>query len=250
MNGLNRFNLALGLITIGGLSGMPLKASAQDTRLILTVHVFNDARVNPKTIEDAEKFATGVFHNSRVEIRWDTVQAPDAQTKYDPKSVGLDHIRVTILPKKMAEQVGLAGDAAGFTPGSGANRQLTYVLYDKVEALAQNPDHIAVRGLQYCHVNKSVILGTAMAHEIGHLLLNLESHSPTGIMRAHWSMDDFLEASYGNLAFTAQQSASVRGDVARRMGAAGDSSNNTSAVSADSGIATSRLTIPAQRPVQ
>ena len=246
MKGLNRSHLALGLLLIGGVCGMAVKASAQDASLIITAHVFNYAGVNSKTLADSEKFATDVFHISGVEIRWVTVQTPAAQKEFDPKSFDLDHVRVNILPKKVAEQIGLSADAAGFTPGAGMNRQLTYVLYDKVESLAENPAYIAIKGPQFYHVTKSVILGMAIAHEIGHMLLNLESHSPTGIMRAHWSMDDLLEASYGNLAFTTQQAVSVRADVARRMGAVRGSSNNTSAVPADSGTATSGFAIAAQ----
>jgi hypothetical protein len=218
MKGINRSRLALGLLVIGGVCGMTMKASAQDTGLILTVHVFNYAGVNSKTLEDAERFATAVFHISGVKIRWVTVQAPAGQKEFDPKSLDLDHIRVNILPKKLAEQVGLPADVMGFTPGAGVNRQLTYVLYDKVETLAQNRAYIAAEGPQFNLVTQPVVLGTAIAHEIGHLLLNLDSHSPTGIMRAKWSMDDLLEASHGNLAFTTQQAESIRGDVARRMG--------------------------------
>src|SRR5579859_1082509 len=36
----------------------------------------------------------------------------------------------------------------------------------------------------------SVFYGRAMAHEIGHLILGTNSHSPTGIMRASWRSKD------------------------------------------------------------
>ena len=36
-----------------------------------------------------------------------------------------------------------------------------------------------------------VLLGRAMAHEIGHLLLGANSHSLNGIMRGHWSVHEF-----------------------------------------------------------
>jgi hypothetical protein len=195
------------------------KVSAQNVNLIFTVHVSNYAGVNSKTLEDAEKFATAVFRNSGVEARWVAAPAPAARRQSDPNLVPLTQIRVSIVQKKLAEQLGFPDDdTLGYAPGTGADRQQTYVLYYKVEALAQNPAYIAIRGPQFYHVTKPVILGMALAHEIGHLLLNLESHSPTGIMRANWSMDDLLEASYGNLAFTTQQAESIRGDVARRMG--------------------------------
>ncbi len=222
MRGFHRSHLAQGLLRgllmIVGFCGMTEKVSAQNIGLIFTVHVSNYAGVNSKTLADAEKFATAVFRNSGVEARWVAAPVPVAQRQSGPNLVPLTEIRVSILPKKIAEQFGFPGGAVGYAPGTGADRQQTYVLYDKMEALAQNPAYIAVKGPQFYHVTKPVILGMALAHEIGHLLLNLESHSPTGIMLANWSMNDLLEASYGNLAFTTQQAESIRGDVARRMG--------------------------------
>jgi len=35
------------------------------------------------------------------------------------------------------------------------------------------------------HARANIILGRVMAHEVGHLLLPPNSHSPIGIMRAH-----------------------------------------------------------------
>jgi hypothetical protein len=34
------------------------------------------------------------------------------------------------------------------------------------------------------------VLGLAMAHEIGHVLLNSNTHAPTGLMRANWSRNE------------------------------------------------------------
>ena len=41
-----------------------------------------------------------------------------------------------------------------------------------------------------------VILGHAAAHEIGHLLLGSNSHSPFGLMRARWSGQDLQNACW------------------------------------------------------
>jgi len=56
------------------------------------------------------------------------------------------------------------------------------------------------------HASPSVILGHAMAHELGHLLLGTNSHSPSGLMRAHWTREDLTNASKGNLRFSREQS--------------------------------------------
>ena len=66
-------------------------------------------------------------------------------------------------------------------------------------------------------MTKALILGHAMAHEIGHILLNLDIHTGIGIMRGSWNMDDLLDAASGQLVFTTQQAAVIRAEVARRM---------------------------------
>ncbi len=49
-----------------------------------------------------------------------------------------------------------------------------------------------------------VILGHAAAHEIGHLLLGSNSHSPQGLMRARWSRQDLQNAGIGQSSFHAR----------------------------------------------
>jgi len=62
----------------------------------------------------------------------------------------------------------------------------------------------------------AVILGAAVAHEIGHLLLGLESHSPRGIMRGGWHREDFELAAQGGFVFTPEQSEKMRRELTVR----------------------------------
>jgi hypothetical protein len=76
-------------------------------------------------------------------------------------------------------------------------------------------------------VTKSVRLGTlagrVAAHEIGHLLLGKNSHSPHGLMRAHWdvrktALDDWLFSVTD--ARTIRQRLVVAGELIRAVDAA------------------------------
>jgi hypothetical protein len=60
------------------------------------------------------------------------------------------------------------------------------------------------------HTGTAIILGHAMAHELGHLLLGTNSHSSDGLMRAQWNRGDLAEAARGNLLFSAQVTYSVK----------------------------------------
>jgi hypothetical protein len=50
-----------------------------------------------------------------------------------------------------------------------------------------------------------VMLGCAMAHELGHLLLRDPGHSSTGIMQPQWGDEQVRQALTGRLRFTSQQ---------------------------------------------
>lgn len=52
------------------------------------------------------------------------------------------------------------------------------------------------------HVALATLLGHVMAHEIGHLLLPVNSHSSKGLMRGDWGVAQMQDARSGKLAFT------------------------------------------------
>ena len=141
MKRFNRTKSALGLILmmIGGLCGITQKLAAQDARLAFTVHVSDFAGVDSKTLADAETFATAIFLKSGVETRWVKALGPSREKlgeTVDPKSIGLSHLRLGILPRIMSDRFGLRDTVTGIAPGGGPDRQQTYVFYAKVEDLA------------------------------------------------------------------------------------------------------------------
>src|SRR5207244_733912 len=95
-------------------------------------------------------------------------------------------------------------DAMGFAPGSEVRRgRVAYILAYRVDDVAQ------AHGM-----DRAALLGAAMAHEVGHLLLSINAHSKTGIMRADWNEEDFRRASVKQLFFTAEQGTQIRSRMA------------------------------------
>ena len=88
------------------------------------------------------------------------------------------------LRKLSVEALGAQGDAEpplGFAvvdPDTHAGKMAT-VFHDQVESVARRTG-----------VARSELLGRALAHEVGHLLLGVRGHSRTGIMRAVWTDDE------------------------------------------------------------
>jgi len=88
--------------------------------------------------------------------------------------------------------------------------RLVYIFYHRVKELVQK---------QWLVERTARLLGLAMAHEIGHLLLPFNAHTQTGIMRADWyypSERDFLLATQGKFGFTPKQGEFIRSEVLRR----------------------------------
>jgi hypothetical protein len=57
---------------------------------------------------------------------------------------------------------------------------------------------------------RSFVLGLVMAHEIGHLLLQMRGHSPDGIMHFPWSPKELGLANHNFLVFTTKEACAMR----------------------------------------
>jgi hypothetical protein len=62
-------------------------------------------------------------------------------------------------------------------------------------------------------VDGSVLLGRAIAHEIGHLLMGTNQHSTSGVMRATWTSRDLLRERPDHWRFTPAEMMAMRGRV-------------------------------------
>lgn len=67
-------------------------------------------------------------------------------------------------------------------------------------------------------VDHPSMLGRAIAHELGHLLLGNVRHSDAGLMRAFWSRGEIARNSRPDWLFRPQQSRQMRDRLASRAG--------------------------------
>jgi hypothetical protein len=220
MKGLERWLPMLGMTVFYLAQGLPIVAAPSwHTLPTLTIHVSNYAGVDPKELAEAERVATSVFRNAGVTTKWvdakvaSNVRYADREDENPPK---LSQIQVHIVSSSMAGSLGLSNEVMGLAPGSGPDRQLVYVFYDRVKELAQRQVAAQVRGDMVARAGGCRILGEMIAHEIGHILLNLLSHSESGIMRGYWDLKDLQDVAYGELLFTKQQSKVIETEVIRR----------------------------------
>ncbi|MEO8678861.1 MAG: hypothetical protein ABI665_07435 [Vicinamibacterales bacterium] len=62
-------------------------------------------------------------------------------------------------------------------------------------------------------MDPALVLGTVIAHEIGHVLLRRPGHSAEGMMRARWTPSDWERASLGFLLFSPPDAEIMRATI-------------------------------------
>jgi hypothetical protein len=70
------------------------------------------------------------------------------------------------------------------------------------------------------NADPAAILGRAIAHELGHLLIGTPVHSPHGLMRALWSQTELRRNRSDDWVFSADQADLMRRSAARSARAA------------------------------
>ena len=133
-----------------------------------------------------------------INIAWQqsVVEAPEDQgldmSSAAPQSPDERHYLVVRIAQRTPANVfpGALGFALPFAH-RGAH---VSIFYDRVEALARSMSSASY-----------IILGYAIAHEIGHVLLGSAEHSSTGLMQAQWNQATWRLASAGLLGVTPKQ---------------------------------------------
>jgi hypothetical protein len=171
----------------------------------IVVLVHNYAAVESGVLKQAEKTAARVLATGGVQVRWLDCQEKSEQPKqceYEPDpSVLVLHVLPAGVTRR-AVPSGSLGFAVPSKPGEfGA---FAGVFYDRVKRLSSHG------------FSEPVILGYAIAHELGHLLLGFEAHSEDGIMKAEWHGKELKRAENATLVFDPGQRSRIRQNLKTR----------------------------------
>jgi hypothetical protein len=198
-----------GFFTLGAVWGLTLALSPvlQAKKLyevapMVTVRVYNLARVPSYTLRRAKVYATEIFKNSGVEIVW-----ADGTIPTEPDSGPTAKLELMVVIRAHATQPLIRNqDAMGTTW-----RDVADVFYDRVKSSAST----LALAASFFPLAEPAVLGHVIAHELGHLLLL--SHSKQGIMRAQWNSNDFWRPGTVELLFTPVESERLRAELTRRI---------------------------------
>lgn len=176
----------------------------------IVIRSFNNAGVPAADLAAARKHAEAVFQQAGLNIVWadcwaggrsrPAEEAPRCQTPVGgdivlrlQKTRAIDRSRFVSMGFSLVK----TADGAPF---------LSTVYVDRTESVAR------VAG-----TDPRRVLGLAMAHEIGHVLLNSNTHSAAGLMRADWSRTELRRKDEAAWHFLESEAATVRASALARL---------------------------------
>ena len=185
-------------------AGKPETGTASALRV--TVKVYNSVHLSPGELSRAEQKAAKVFQEAGIALVWSAgLLDRDVDDNIPSEEWNGASLQLRLWPRAMAGKRPSGSETLGFC--------LSLENGDAV-VLADVIQQRAVFG----PASFADLLGLAMAHELGHLLLRSAAHSVTGIMRSRWAEKQLRDDDRGYLRFTADEVETMRNEVRRRMG--------------------------------
>jgi hypothetical protein len=195
-------NWTLGLMRIAVLSMGTVWATAGETAGIRVV-VIDYMRVQPGVLGNAKKTASEILGAAGIPIEW---VACVASTEEPCPQMMPSDIHLRLQGREMAKQAGLKPACLGYAVSGGGLGSVAGVFLHQAIELQR------VEGIPLHQ-----ILGAAIAHEIGHLLMAEHGHSRAGLMRAKWDTADMKRLAQGLLTFSEQQGQRMAASTRERL---------------------------------
>lgn len=174
--------------------------------LRVTVNVYNGINLPTDELSRAEREAERIFSYAEIHLTWTTGPlASDVNSDTPSETTNPPTLQLRIWPRSVAGNRLSSPDTLGFC--------LSFKNSDAVVLADAVKKHAVYGGASFAD-----LLGLAMAHELGHLLLQSARHSAAGIMRARLTEKGLRDDDRGYLRFTADEAESIRTEVRRRMG--------------------------------
>jgi hypothetical protein len=176
----------------------------------LVVRLYDTSTMSDLERTEAVNVATGILLAANIPTTWPDCRpgkpkpVPHAFACARPVAPGELSVRILrgTAVRDAADRLPLGYSLVDRERGGGT---LATVYLDRVERVASSSRSAA-----------PVLLGRAIAHEVGHLLLGTGSHGARGLMREWWSHGSLRQSAAEDWLFTPEQSAALQ----RAIGAA------------------------------
>ncbi len=170
----------------------------------VTVRTYDYANVTREQLAAAREEAGQIFKRAGIVVRWIDCAVPgrtDGAPCADPLVPARD-LMLRLVDRTPAD----LGPVARVSP-------LGESMVDREErgGVLMTVDLFPVRSIaDRASTGLPVLLGRAIAHEIGHLLLGSAEHPRLGLMRAFWSHDELRGLKPANWGFSSREAAQMR----------------------------------------
>lgn len=184
------------VLLFAGLLCPPIAECTPPARFQITARLYNTARVPDVVKKTALRVATDALSTGRIAVKWRNCDVAElcAMTPARGELV----IRIVRSGGPVPGRTPLVlGEA--FVDTRQRTGVLATVFADRVELLA---------GLS--ETDSALLLGRAIAHEVGHLLLGSNAHSLRGLMRAQWTPADIRRHARTDWELTRDDAAAIR----------------------------------------
>jgi hypothetical protein len=184
----------------------------------LTVRVFNNVGVPAEELRVARDRAGEILKDAGISVVWEDCWYLNKET-----AGASARCLETVGPNEMVLRL----QRANAQPGERyTSLGFSLVVTEGVPFLATVYADLVTSVARGAGVSSRVVLGRAIAHEIGHVLLNTNSHPQTGLMRAAWSRKELRRNEAGDWRFLDREAARMRDAATARAGVHQESTNS------------------------
>lgn len=181
-------------------TGFAQPASAQGERLAIRIVVYDYAQVPPDVLAQATSVVSRVFGEIGVDVAWmDVAEFTRQMPSENAARQAFVHsvVQVNVISPDMHRMLGGRSSVLG---AAGSHTRRVWIAFARIQHLAR----LALNDV-------SDVLGSVIAHEIGHLFMPSRKHAVTGLMRH--GVDPNLIA-HNRLSFLAEEARLIRATLA------------------------------------
>jgi len=194
---------------VGVLLTAPHAAHEAAAQASITVRVYNNFGVDPEDLKSARDIAQGILRDAGIDVVWldcwfRRSEPADAAPACRQPLTAAD---IVMRLQSGNAEIGTRIVSIGFSLiGAGPERPyLATVFPDVVRSVARGAG-----------TDPRQVLGFAIAHEIGHLMLNTNEHAHSGLMRAGWSRNELRRNAQSDWRFLEEEGTTMRAAIAAR----------------------------------
>jgi hypothetical protein len=207
---------------------------------IVTIRIYNYAAVPSEQVAAARAAADGIFRESGISLQWIDCRVPGAalgdgcagllgESEFVLRLLELPDLNQSTANKANPGRAnpGRANPGKGnpntVNPNTVRHLALGSSLID-VDThagvlITVDPARTAAIATQ-ARIDPALVLGRAIAHELGHMLLGTSRHAETGLMRALWSQRELRDNNPSDWQFSPVEAGAMRHGLSVRTRAA------------------------------